>query len=78
MGCSCFLRPRKQEQNKVGSQDMARVLQRMVGGGEERGATGRKPGGPSWKRRSNSLHPAARTVEQQGFRKVASLGNLLQ
>ena len=57
---------------------MARVLQRMVGGGEERGATGRKPGGPSWKRRSNSLHPAARTVEQQGFRKVASLGNLLQ
>ena len=77
VGCSCFLRPRKQEQEKLGSQDLARMIQRMLGGGEGRGAD-RKAGGPSWKKRANSLRPSTNAVEQQRFRKVASLSNLLQ
>ena len=42
-----------------------------VSGGGVRG------GGATWRRRANSLHPAAVRIEQEGFRRMASLGSLL-
>ena len=45
------------------------------GVGSVTGGGGR--GGGAWRRRAHSLHPAAVRVEQEGFRRMASLGSLL-
>jgi MYXO-CTERM domain-containing protein len=62
---------------------MSGALKGLVGPGggdgpEKAGAAAQGVGGAGgWRRRALSLHPTAVRVEQEGFRRMASLGSLL-